>query len=219
MRSNDGFLAYHSLLNWFNRGTQTQTGTTKEKPCAREPKPREFNHEPYYTGPLIDDHVHMPVSSGIVSTVGKSLGFKDMPVFGSTLPGSQESLTPEYLTCLFKSEGISKAIGFFLTTKYSLGAEVRSAQKFGNISSAKIVPFLMPAPYNALRITPQTVRETLDKNKGLFKGIGEIKSFDGSPLDNPYFSEMFKIANDYNLLVLMHPYRDHKPVVEKISSA
>ena len=211
-KSGDGFLAYHSLLNWFNRdGTPTQTPATQNPPCSLNPKPREFNREPYYTGTLIDAHVHMPVSSSIVSAVAKRIGFENAPYFTGTL-------TTDYLICLFESEGIAKTFGFFMTTRFSSRQELNTAKKFEKIYPGKIAQFYMPAPYTTLRITPEAVRETLDKNKGLFKGIGEIKDFENAGLDNPYFSELYRIASDYNLIVMMHPFRNHKEVTEKILS-
>jgi len=182
---------------------------TAKDNCQLKPKPREFSHQPYYTGQLIDAHIHMPVSSSIVSAVGKRIGFKNMLAFGGTL-------TLDYLACLFKSEGISQTIGFFMTTRFSTWQELTAVKKATKNYPGRIAPFFMPAPYSILRVKPSDVRNTLDKNKGLFKGIGEIKVFDGTSLDNPYFMEMFKIASDYNLIIMMHPFQDHRPTVEKI---
>ena len=177
--------------------------------CILTPKSQEFKHEKYYSGTLLDAHVHMPVSSRIVSFVGKRLGFAGMTSFGG-------NLTMDYLNCLFKGGGISKTIGFFMPTKFSLEQEVSTVKKAEKNYSGAFAPFLMPAPYSSLRISLKNVRDTLDKNKGLFNGVGEIKVFDGTSLDNPYFSELFKIANEYNLVIMMHPFKGDKAVVEKI---
>ena len=182
----------------------------KAETCSFMAKPREFNSEPYYTGPLIDAHIHMPVSSGIVSMVGKRAGFNDMPAFGG-------SLTTGHLNCLFKSEGITKVFGFFLATKWSSGFEVATVKKMAKSYPGLIAPFWMPAPISFFQVSPGEVRKILDKNKGLFKGIGELKSFgDLGDIDNPGFLEMYKIADDYNLIVMLHPYGNHKQAVEKI---
>jgi len=97
-----------------------------------------------------------------------------------------------------------------------LEQEVSTVKKAEKNYSGAFAPFLMPAPYSSLRISLKNVRDTLDKNKGLFNGVGEIKVFDGTSLDNPYFSELFKIANEYNLVIMMHPFKGDKAVVEKI---
>ena len=62
--------------------------------CTLTPKAREFISPQYYTGPLIDSHVHMPVFSKIVSTTAIQSGFQDMPSFDN-------ELTIDYIICLF----------------------------------------------------------------------------------------------------------------------
>ena len=190
-------------------GVSFSRGEDKEESCALAQRQQEFKHEPYYIGPLVDAHVHMPVSSGIVSLVGQRIGFPGMTSFGG-------KLSIDYLHCLSKSEGILKTISFFMPTKFSLGAEVRTAQKAEKKYLGEFAPFLMPAPYSFLRISLKSVRDTLDKNPGLFKGIGEVKVMDGTRLDNPYFSEMFRIADEYSLVIMMHPFPDDKALVKKI---
>ncbi|MBI4120737.1 MAG: amidohydrolase family protein [Parcubacteria group bacterium] len=188
-----------------------ETQNSKESKCALKPKAREFTHEPYYTGPLIDAHVHIPVSSGIVSIVGRKMGFKEMVAFGG-------ALTPDYLACLFKSEGITKAFGFFLTTKFSLGSEVSAAKKFEKNHPGTIVPFFMPGVNDTLRVATSTIKSTFEKNKRLFKGLGEIKSFDGSSLDAQHLLDHYSLAKEYKLVVMMHPYKNHRAAVERILS-
>ncbi|TSC83252.1 MAG: Uncharacterized protein G01um101419_82 [Parcubacteria group bacterium Gr01-1014_19] len=181
----------------------------KDDFCDLVPKAREFKSAQYYTGPLLDAHMHMPVSSWIVSAVGKRIGFPGMTSFGG-------KLNIDYLSCIQKSEGIVKTIGFFMPTKFSRGAEISTVKKVEEKHPGEFAPFLMPAPFSSLRISLKDVRNTLDKNKNLFQGIGEIKVMDGTTLDNPYFLEMFKIADEYNLLVMMHPFPDDKELVKKI---
>src|SRR3989338_3127552 len=69
----------------------------KTTDCQLKPKSREFSHQPYYTGQLIDAHVHMPVSSGIVAAVAKRLGSVEfnMSIFN-------DALTRNYFICLFE---------------------------------------------------------------------------------------------------------------------
>ncbi|MBI4118169.1 MAG: amidohydrolase family protein [Parcubacteria group bacterium] len=193
--------------------TQAQLGSLSKikdhKNCDLVPHKRQFSHQPYYTGPLIDAHLHMPVSSKIVSAVGKKIGFSQMTAFGG-------KVTLDYIMCLFQSEGITQTIGFFMTTPFSSSAELGTAKRAEKTYPKRIAVFYMPGPYETLRVAPEKVRSVIEKNKALFRGIGELKSFDGSSLDNPYFSEMFKIANDNNLVIMMHPYHNHKAVVEKI---
>lgn len=179
--------------------------------CQLKSKTREFSHQPYYTGPLIDAHVHMPVSSRIVAAVAKRLGSVEfnLSIFDNTL-------TRDYFVCLFESEGISQNVGLFLTTRFSLWQELHTIKKFQKEYPGRVSPFFMPAPLSFLRVSPSEIRKTLDKNPGLFRGIGELKIFDGTSLENPHYSELYKIANDYNLIIMMHPHFDDKEIVKNI---
>ncbi len=183
-----------------SEGQLAATGktTTKGYECATKARPREFAHEPYYSGPLADSHLHLPVSSTIVSTVGERLGFKGMPAFGG-------KLTRDYLACLLKSEGITKVFAFAMTTRYSLSAELQSVAYFAKAHSGLIAPFYMPGPYESLRIEPSKAARGIDKTKGLFKGIGELKSFEKTEIDNPHTGALLKIAEERAFLTMMHP--------------
>jgi hypothetical protein len=180
-----------------------------EKDCALSPKPREFNAAPYYEGPLIDAHLHMPVSSSIVAAVGRRMGFDRMPSFGG-------ELTPDYLACLFKSEGITRVIGFFHSTRYNLGAEVRAAKNFEKKYPNLVAPFFMPGTNDMLRVSTSTVRSTFEKNKGLFKGVGEVKIFDNGSLLRSVFLFHFDLARTYGVPVMLHPYEKHRTEVLEV---
>ena len=96
-----------------------------KKECVPAPYQRQFSSEPYYVGPLVDAHVHMPVSSRIVAAVAKRLGNVEF-----NLSLFDRTLTTDQFVCLFQGGGIRQLFGFFLTTKFSLGAEVRTMKKF-----------------------------------------------------------------------------------------
>lgn len=179
-------------------------------PCTLTPEPREFNHEPYYTGPLIDTHVHMPTASKIVSAIAGRFGF-EMPVFGG-------DLTIDYLTCLFESEGVTQAFGFYIIPKFAQGQTVEAVQKFEKKYPGKIIPFFMPPPMNFLNLGFSTVEGIFSKNKPLFKGIGEIKGeFENAKnLESPNLLEMYKIAERHNLVVMIHPRRNQQAATERV---
>lgn len=201
-------------LGWFFGGFSGQSvseKTVQKEKCAFTARPREFNHDLYYTGQLIDAHVHMPVSSSIVATVAKRLGSIEF-----NLSIFNNALTRDYFICLFEGEGISQNVGLFLTTRFSFWQELRTIKKFQKEYPGRVAPFFMPAPLGFLRVSPDDFRKTLDKNPGLFRGIGELKIFDGTSLDNPHYSELYKIANDYNLIIMMHPHFDDKEIVKNI---
>ena len=188
--------------------TKTSSGST----CSVANKVvRKFSGLPYYDGTLFDTHIHVPVSSAVVSNTAESLGFEDMPAFGG-------NLTIDHVACLLKTEGTKSALGFFLTTKFSLNQEIGTAKSFEQRYPGLIVPFISPAPYDQLRASVDDVKNTLSENPTLFSGIGELKIFDGTSINNSHFAEMYKIANSNRLLVMMHPFVNDKQVVESIVS-
>lgn len=181
----------------------------KEEACAIAAQPREFSYKPYYTGQLIDAHVHLPTSSKIVSTVSVKLG-RLTPVW-------DKNLSLDYMNCLFETEGTLQAFGFHLLTKYSSGGEVRVAKQMEKKYPGKITHFLMPtfiSPW--INVSADTVRDILADNPQLFKGIGELKMFDGTNPDDPRLLELYDIAKEYNLIIMMHPFDHHKEAVEKV---
>lgn len=182
--------------------------SAQKEPCP-EPKPREFNYEPYYTGPMIDAHLHLPTSSGIVSVVSTKMG--------KSTPAWDKDLSFHYLNCLFETEGTVKAFGFHLLTKYSASGEVKIAKQMEKKYPGKIAHFLMPTMISPW-INPdiKTIKNILERNPGLFVGLGELKMFDGKDPDNPYLLELYELAKKHNLIVMMHPFNHHKTKLEKI---
>lgn len=185
----------------------------KKEPCVLTPKPREFNKTPYYTGPLIDTHVHMPAASKLVGMVAKRFG-EDIPVMG------EARLEPGYITCVFASEGIAKAIGFYLIPRFAEGQSVAMVRDIQKKYPDKIAAFFMPPPMPALTIPASRVENVLKKNPGLFRGYGEIAldrdtSGNVAPED-PKLMEIYKLAEKYNLIVMMHPRPRDKEAVERI---
>ena len=186
----------------------------EEVKCDRTPKQREFTKSLYYKGPLIDSHVHMPVASKIVSTVAMQSGFEDMPYEGDILIDS--------ITCIFDSEGITKTFGFFLMPNAALSSSVRSAKDAKERHPEKIVPFFMPPPITSLHPSAADVADTIHSNKGLFKGVGELAIYhypSDVKLNDPYFLELFRIANEQHLIIMMHPAPGQQQAVEDIAKS
>lgn len=205
-------------IYWFFAGQQSLNIPTlsdkkaENKPCTLTPKPKEFKAEPYYSGPLIDSHVHLPVSSKIISTVAKQAGFEDMPAL------SDPGLSLDDLVCLFESEGIKQTFGFYTMPK--IGSSIDPIKDIEKRSPGKIVAFFMPPPIQQLMIDPQTTKGILDKNKGVFQGYGEIgfymESFGDVSPDGPQFLEIYKIAQAHNLIVMIHPAQNQRESTEKV---
>ncbi len=186
------------------------TKPTGASPCTLSPQPRQFNRQPYYTGPMIDAHMHMPTPSRIVSLVSKQLGLET--------PSLSRELSIDYIACLLENENTKQAFGFYIFTRYADGQTARMAADFEKKYPGQIVPFFMPAPVNLLNLPPQAVESIFNKRKGLFKGLGEIKSeFETArDLENPNLLALYKLAQNNNLVVMIHPRRDQQTAVEKV---
>ncbi|MDP3799892.1 MAG: amidohydrolase family protein [bacterium] len=185
------------------------TKQVKKENCELVVKSREFNREPYYNGPLIDDHLHMPVSSSVVSSVSVTMGLPS--------PSWDKTLTTDYLNCLSESLGTKQTIGFYLLTKFSSAGEVSMAKKIEKKYPGKIAHFLMPSLFNSfINVDAKTFSDALEKNPNLFKGIGEIKTFDNRELDDPFLMELYGLAEKHKLIVMIHPFHHQKAKVEKI---
>ena len=181
--------------------------------CALTPRPREFASQPYYTGPLFDAHIHMPVASKLVSTVAIQAGFEDMPAFG-------ESLTLEFLGCLFASEGIRHVFGFYLMPNLVLGQAVRSVREMEAAFPGMIIPFFMPPPLHTLNPSPAEAKAIMTEHSGLFQGYGEIAfekgTFTGVSPEEPEFLEMYAFAGEQGLIVMMHPKEEQRDAVDRL---
>src|SRR3989338_595401 len=186
----------------------------EEIKCDLAPKQREFSKSPYYEGPLIDNHVHMPVASKIVSTVAMQSGFEDMPYEGD--------IPTDSIACIFDSEGIEKMYGFFIMPNAALSSSVSSAKSAKQRHPEKIVPFFMPQPITSLHPDSSDVENAISANKGLFRGIGELAIYrypSEVQLNDPYFLELYRIADEQNLIVMVHPRPGEQEAVENIVKA
>jgi len=151
-------------------------GVKKREPeeCNLKPKKREFNKEPYYEGPLIDTHVHMPVASKITSQVAIQSGFLDMPYDGD--------ITIDHIMCVTDTEGIIKTFGLFVAPNLAFSPSIRAVKEYKATHKEKLIVFYMPTPLSNLNPTNDEVQNAIDSNPGLYQGYGEIKfAFDEVP--------------------------------------
>ena len=184
----------------------------EKKPCNVPKHQREFNKQPYYEGPLIDSHVHLPTSSSIVSSVAKQNGLE--------LPLMEGDIAADRLICIFDSEGIIKTFGFHITSQYAEGAAVATATAIEEAYPGKIVHFLMPPPVLSLNLTPSSIEGILRSNKGLFKGFGEVAlymdGYQGVMPNASQLKEIYKLADEHNLIVMVHPEDNLRDGIEEI---
>ena len=181
--------------------------------CKLKPKEREFSQGPYYTGPLVDTHVHMPVSSRIIGTISTRFGFEDMP--------AAVNLRTGYINCLFDSEGITKAFGFFIVPNIISGHVVDHVKNIEERYPGKFVKFFMPPlPLKILNPSASKVEKIFKNNPGLFQGYGEAR-FDfnlgtNALPDDEYFLDMYGLADKNNLIVQIHPDKGQVESLERL---
>jgi len=174
-----------------------------EKECDLSPQPRAFDTGAYYTGPLIDAHVHMPMFIEPPPGVTTDAGSVRFAVLG-------KDVTMGDIICLMDQENIKKMIGFFITSEFimteqSLRVVRQTEEKYPN----RIVPFLMPMPLFTPLINPPALDQILSSNNGLFKGYGELALyfdvFAGLNPDDAVFLETYTVLDKHNLIVMIHP--------------
>jgi len=186
--------------------------STEKEDCTI-PHKREFNKQLYYTGPLIDTHLHMPVASKIFSDIAIQSGFEDMPHIGQ-IPISK-------IVCLMNKENIIKAFGFFLSPNTGLDQSISNVINVNKKYPDKFVSFFQP-PLPIQQLFPKTsdVEEILKNNLGLYGGYGEIR-FDFNlgqntlPNDN-YQLEMYELSDKNNLIVQVHPAQGQAQILKQL---
>ncbi len=165
--------------------------------------------EPYYRGPLLDAHLHLPTKIKTISDVAAKTG--------NPIALWNNELSLKYLKCLFDREGMYGAYGFHLFTKYYMDAEVEMAKKIEKKYPGMVTHFFMPTIISqTLNPDLDKIEKVLDDNPGLFRGIGELKMYDGKEPDDPYVLGLLDLAKKYNLIVMMHPFDNHKRGTERI---
>lgn len=199
-----------------NKITDQIVGGRKEElnyECKIKAKEREFKYARYYTGPLIDAHVHMPVASKIISDTAIRSGFEDMP--------AAVDISTGYINCLFDTEGITKIFGFFIVPNIYPQYVVDHVKDVGEKYPGKFVKFLMPPlPLQTLNPKPSEVEKILNANSGLFQGYGEVRlDFNlGTNIkpEDEYLLEMYALAEKHNLIVQIHPNKGQLPALERL---
>ena len=180
-----------------------------EEECTIPATQRQFNSEQYYTGPLIDSHIHMPVASNIVSKVAISSGFEDMP--------SYDDISIDYLECLFESEGIKKVFGFSIAPNMVFIPAVNKLKSIQGKYPQMFVNFYMPTQLPGLNPDNSKVEQLLIDNPNLYHGYGEVKfsfnEIDNYGIDDEEYLEAYQLADDYNLMIMMHPGSQHQEEV------
>ncbi len=173
--------------------------------CDLTPSPRQFSNTPYYTGPLVDNHFHMP-SIGQVHE-----GLAGEPIL-------DENIARSDIICLFDKENIKNAFGFYLILSSLKEESLQSIREIERQYAGRIIPFLVLASHETALDPPQ-VEEVMNSNKGLFKGYGEValyfELYNNMSPNDPLFLELYKVADRHNLIVMMHPIATQQQALEQ----
>ncbi len=182
-----------------NNETIEHIGVKEE--CDHTPTKRQFNSEPYYSGPLIDTHIHLPAAFKTPDNIAEEVDW-DAPVFDKDINRSQ-------IICMLDKENIKSAFGFYIVTTMLTEKSVQVAKEIDGQYPGRIVPFILPPHFESLNPGPTEIEQILKSNPGLFKGFGEIAMYRGSYYgmspNDPSLLEIYEVADKNNLIIMMHP--------------
>ena len=192
--------------------SEASAGKLKEVQCDRSPTQRQFASNSYYTGPLIDVHLHIPFTFEVPKAIYQQADW-DAPIL-------EKEVAAGSIICIFDKEKISSAFGFYAVPNLLKGLAVRPIAQIEQKYPGRIIPFLMPTHVSGLDLKPDEAEKVLNSNKGLFKGYGEIGFYKGSykgiSPDDSSLLEFYKIADKHNLIVMMHPDNGQQQAIERI---
>lgn len=163
---------------------------------------------PYYGGPLIDSHFHMPP-----------------PVNGGTQPALGRNVSLAGIACTLHAEETDQVFAFF-----PVFPEDRY-ERFINVArNAKrrypklFVPFIMPPGRDDVppTVNARKLTKMLKSAPGLFQGYGEIglyaiegREADDYPPDGSMFKKIYRVVRRQGMMVYLHPGEGHQDNLER----
>lgn len=201
--------------NEITRGILGQSGeaqSLQDIECDKTPLPRQFSSTPYYTGPLIDAHLHMPLTFDVPKALYAQADYNGAVLEKDVAAGS--------IICVFDKTRVQSAIGFYVIPSLLKGQAVVQIKQIEGKFPGRITPFIMPAHVSALNLQPADVEALLRANPGLFKGFGEIglykDAYKGTSPDDTSLLPFYEIADKYRLVVMIHPDEGQEKSIENI---
>ncbi len=184
----------------------------QEVECDKKPLPRQFSSLSYYTGPLIDAHLHMPFTFDVPKAL-----YAQADHDGAVL---EKDVAAGSIMCVFDKTGVQSAIGFYVIPSLLKGQAVVQIKQIEEKFPGRITPFIMTAHVSTLNLQPADVESVLKANPDLFKGFGEIAlykdAYKGISPDDASLLPYYEIANKYGLIVMIHPDYGQEEAIEKI---
>jgi len=188
--------------------------------CDTSPTPREFDVEPYYTGPLYDAHMHQPWAMEPIDVIKHNAPYP-MAVFGIDLSKAD-------LICMMDKQNIKGAFAFNIMIDLSPYEASKSMWYFDNEYPDRIAHFLVPLSVtewmeDRYPIPPPLQLETLLNLVPSSVGVGEvalyIDAFEGMKSDGPEMRGVYEVLEERNMIIMMHPEDKHmgglKKMIEK----
>ena len=193
-------------------GVSGDAKSLQDVECDKKPVLRQFSSASYYTGPLIDAHLHMPFTFDVPKSLYTQADYDGAVLEKDVAAGS--------IMCVFDKTGVKSAIGFYVIPSLLKGQAVVQIKEIDKTFAGRITPFMMPAHVSALNVQPADVESVLNANPGLFKGYGEIgmykDAYKGTSPDDASLLPFYDIADKYELVVMMHPDYGQRQAIEKI---
>ncbi|MBT3941338.1 MAG: amidohydrolase family protein [Chloroflexi bacterium] len=170
----------------------------------------------YYTGSLIDTHLHMPPLNDDPTGDGESYGGAggvDAELYDSIDPNDRPLLgtttTLDEVACALRQEGSTKAFTFFPVYDDASDALIELAYNAVDRHGELFVPFIQSTSSEISTVEAEVLVEMLGKRPDLFVGFGEVGDSPTEPVnlppDAPIYVGDFEVAQDYGLLVYFHP--------------
>lgn len=179
----------------------------------------------YYSGPMIDTHIHVP-------------GLPDGPFGGgaeSERPIMGVNVFIEDYICMMDTEGTSKVFAFFPVWEPITSELLEMVSRVMEEYPDRFVPFIMPPYHDDLpegfpTVDAETLEGMLSVYPGLFEGYGEIGLYErgdnGGPTGSPELPpnsermlEIYPVVREKGLLVYFHLGRGQQEAFEEILDA
>ncbi|TSC79961.1 MAG: amidase [Candidatus Peregrinibacteria bacterium Gr01-1014_25] len=181
----------------------------------------------YYTGPLIDTHLHVPAIDD--SSPGSMDDEEREPEgrFGGPMAILGENTSMSKIACTLKQEGTTRNFAFFPVYDEIPKQAVQIARRTMQAYPEFFTPFLMtPGPDDEVpTLDAPFVENVLSYYPGLFEGYGEIGLYDiegvrgDFPPDAALFEDIYPIVKRNKLLVYFHPGEGHRKNFERVLAA
>lgn len=184
-----------------------ETTVTTAPPCEDSGLERRFDDDPYYPGPMIDAHFHMPQMMRVPEHPGA-------PVLG-------EDVAPEDVACLFDPDRVQTAFAFYSVPVHLRERALDFVREIDDGYQGRITPFLEFVTFPGHPVAPDAVAEILEAEDDLFDGYGELSFYldfyhQSATPDDPTLRKLYDVAREHDLIVMMHPAADQQDATEAV---